>query len=186
MAAGTRRSTSWAALGARWSESEADAQMVDVLMLVRERGSARVELVVRGALAAGQIDGRTVAILSRRTTAAAPVPRLDGLDARLQDHERLEPRLTGAFEALIDAHAVELKLPTVRRRFRQLAEEAVREQQATTAYLAALLEGRDDRPCQAVRETRADRAVPSDQTARGFPVAAKAAIAWSKGSRGDY
>ena len=47
---------------------------------------------------------------------------------------------TAALEALIDAHAVELKLPTVRRRFRQLAEEAVREQQTPVAYLAALLE----------------------------------------------
>ena len=45
-----------------------------------------------------------------------------------------------ALEALIDAHAVELKLPTVRRRFRTMAEEAVREQQTPVAYLAALLE----------------------------------------------
>ena len=45
-----------------------------------------------------------------------------------------------ALEALIDAHAVELKLPTVRRRFRVMAEEAVREQQTPVAYLAALLE----------------------------------------------
>jgi DNA replication protein DnaC len=45
-----------------------------------------------------------------------------------------------ALEALIDAHAVELKLPTVRRRFRALADEAVREQQTPIAYLAALLE----------------------------------------------
>src|SRR5438270_9886390 len=47
---------------------------------------------------------------------------------------------TAALEALIDAHAIELKLPTVRRRFRALAEEAVREQQTPVAYLAALLE----------------------------------------------
>ena len=47
---------------------------------------------------------------------------------------------TAALEALIDAHAVELKLPTVRRRFRALAEEAVREQQTPVAYLAAPLE----------------------------------------------
>ena len=47
---------------------------------------------------------------------------------------------TAALEALIDAHAVELKLPTVRRRFRTLAEEAVREQQTPVAYLAALPE----------------------------------------------
>jgi DNA replication protein DnaC len=43
-------------------------------------------------------------------------------------------------EALIEAHATELKLPTVKRRFRGLAQEATREQQTPTAYLAALLE----------------------------------------------
>jgi hypothetical protein len=46
---------------------------------------------------------------------------------------------TAALEALIEAHAIELKLPTVRRRFRALAAEATREQQTPTAYLAALL-----------------------------------------------
>jgi DNA replication protein DnaC len=50
------------------------------------------------------------------------------------------PAKTQAIEALIEAHAIELKLPTVRRRFRQLAEEALREQQTPVAYLAALLE----------------------------------------------
>ena len=47
---------------------------------------------------------------------------------------------TAALEALIEAHAIELKLPTVRRRYRQLAAEAAREQQTPIAYLAALLE----------------------------------------------
>ncbi len=47
---------------------------------------------------------------------------------------------TAALEALIDAHAIELKLPTVRRRFRALAAEAIREQQTPVAYLGALLE----------------------------------------------
>ena len=47
---------------------------------------------------------------------------------------------TAALEALIEAHAIELKLPTVRRRFRPLAQEAAREQQTPTAYLGALLE----------------------------------------------
>jgi hypothetical protein len=47
---------------------------------------------------------------------------------------------TAALEALIEAHAIELKLPTVRRRFRALAQEAAREQQTPVAYLAALLE----------------------------------------------
>ena len=46
-----------------------------------------------------------------------------------------------ALEALIKkAHATELKLPTVKRRFRQMAAEATREQQTPVAYLAALLE----------------------------------------------
>ena len=47
---------------------------------------------------------------------------------------------TAALEALIEAHAIELKLPTVRRRFRALAQEATREQQTPVAYLGALLE----------------------------------------------
>jgi DNA replication protein DnaC len=47
---------------------------------------------------------------------------------------------TAAIEALIEAHAVELKLPTVRRRFREFAADAVREQQTPIAYLAALLD----------------------------------------------
>jgi DNA replication protein DnaC len=47
---------------------------------------------------------------------------------------------TAALEALIEAHAIELKLPTVRRRFRALAQEATREQQTPVAYLGALLQ----------------------------------------------
>ena len=39
------------------------------------------------------------------------------------------PAKVQAIETLIEAHAVELKLPTVRRRFRALAEEATRDQQ---------------------------------------------------------
>jgi DNA replication protein DnaC len=47
---------------------------------------------------------------------------------------------TAALEALIEAHAIELKLPTVRRRFREFAQDGVREQQTPVAYLAALLD----------------------------------------------
>jgi DNA replication protein DnaC len=47
---------------------------------------------------------------------------------------------TAALEAVIDAHAIELKLPTLRRQFRSVAEQAVREQQTPVEYLAALLE----------------------------------------------
>jgi hypothetical protein len=41
-------------------------------------------------------------------------------------------------EALIEAHATQLKLPTVRRRFKALADEATREQQTPVAYLAII------------------------------------------------
>jgi len=39
------------------------------------------------------------------------------------------PAKVQAMETLIEAHAIELKLPTVRRRFRALADEATRDQQ---------------------------------------------------------
>ena len=52
---------------------------------------------------------------------------------------------TAALEALIEAHASELKLPTVKARFRQMAAEATREQQtpSTAAAIDQLLSGRD-------------------------------------------
>jgi transposase len=90
----------WAALRARWSESEADKQMVDVLMLCREHGPATVEMAVRGVLAAGAIDGRAVGVLARRTSPTVPTARLDGLDARLRAHDRPEPDL-GGYDQLI-------------------------------------------------------------------------------------
>jgi transposase len=94
----------WAALAGRYGASEAARQMVDVLMLVREHGPARVELAVRGVLAAGAIDGRAVAVLARRTdTTARPAPRLPGLDARLVAHDRPQPDLAG-YDALIGGH----------------------------------------------------------------------------------
>jgi transposase len=85
----------WTLLRGKLDASEADRQMVDVLMLVREVGSARVELAVRGALAAGAIDGRAVAVLARQTSSPTPAARLDGLDARLTAHDRPEPDLAG-------------------------------------------------------------------------------------------
>jgi len=45
-----------------------------------------------------------------------------------------------ALDALIRAHARELKLPTIGRRYKDLAAEATRSQQTPTAYLAALLD----------------------------------------------
>jgi DNA replication protein DnaC len=50
-----------------------------------------------------------------------------------------DPKIA-AMEALIEAHAAELKLPTIKTRFRAMAQQATREQQTPIAYLAALLE----------------------------------------------
>lgn len=85
----------WVGLVQRYGRSDAARQMIDVVLLCREHGPARVELAVRGALAAGAIDGRAVQVLARRTSSTPTTPApLTGLDARLQAHERPEPDLT--------------------------------------------------------------------------------------------
>jgi hypothetical protein len=66
--------------------------MVDVLLCCRELGPARVELAVRGALAAGAHDGRAVQVLARRSERAAPQPLTD-LDERLRTTQRPAPDL---------------------------------------------------------------------------------------------
>lgn len=83
----------WAALADRYGASEAARQMVDVLLLCREHGPARVELAVAGAVTAGAIDGHAVAVLARRTETAPAPGRLDDLEARLAVHDRPEPDL---------------------------------------------------------------------------------------------
>jgi transposase len=83
----------WAALTGRYGRSEAARQMVDVVLLCREHGPDRVALAVRGALAAGAIDGRAVAVLARRAHSAPPPAALTDLEPRLQAHERPAPDL---------------------------------------------------------------------------------------------
>ena len=147
----------WGKITERYGSSEAARQMIDVLLLAREHSAGEVEQAVRGALTAGAHDGRAVAVLCSRGVRVEP-PALDDLPLRLQGlgappptlgqyDELLDggeamsaPAQVQAMETLIEAHAVELKLPTVRARFRTLAEEAIRDQQTPTAYLAALLE----------------------------------------------
>jgi transposase len=84
----------WAKLTVRYGRSAAARQMVDVLMLCREHGPDQVALAVRGALAAGAIDGRAVAVLARRaaSTQTTPAP-LSGLEPRLAAHARPAPDL---------------------------------------------------------------------------------------------
>jgi transposase len=82
----------WQRIEERYGRSEAARQMVDVVFLVREVGPERVALAVRGALAAGAIDGRAVALLARRETRAVPAP-IDALAPHLAAHARPEPSL---------------------------------------------------------------------------------------------
>lgn len=79
--------------------------------------------------------------------------------------------------ALIDAHAGELKLPTVRKRFKQLAEEALREQQTLTGYLAALLDAEvAERDTRRVSRRLAEAKLPQHKTLDAFVFADNPAI----------
>jgi transposase len=89
----------WQGIRERVGPSEAARQMVDVLLLCRELPTAQVELAVRGALAAGAIDGRAVQVLARRAERAAP-GRLTDLDPRLTAAERPAPDL-GDYDQLL-------------------------------------------------------------------------------------
>lgn len=93
----------WTLLKERLGVSEAARQIVDVLMLCRDHDPATVELAVRGALTAGAIDGRAVALLIDRK-ARPPVEALE-LPDRLAQHERPAPNLE-EYDELIDAEAV--------------------------------------------------------------------------------
>jgi hypothetical protein len=93
----------WRAIEQRVGRSEAARQIVDVLMLCREHGPARVELAVRGALAAGAHDGRAVAVLARQAQRPA-APAID-VDARLAAIGAPPPRDLSAYDRLRDHRA---------------------------------------------------------------------------------
>src|SRR5439155_8491343 len=90
----------WSAISERVGRSEAARQIVDVLMLCREHGPARVELAVRGALAAGAHDGRAVAILARQ--AQRPTAPAIEVDARLAGIGAPPPDDLSDYDALRD------------------------------------------------------------------------------------
>ena len=95
----------WAAITERCDASEAARQMVDVVMLAREHGPARLELAVRGVLTAGAVDGRAVAVLARRALQPQQRTRpLADLDARLTAHDRPEPDLAD-YDQLIEGRS---------------------------------------------------------------------------------
>jgi transposase len=85
----------WTALTDRYGRSDAARQMVDVLLLCRDHGPDEVALAVRGALTAGAIDGRAVAVLARRAETIRPTlpAPLTDLEPRLAAHERPAPDL---------------------------------------------------------------------------------------------
>ncbi len=97
----------WVGLTERYGRSDAARQMVDVVLLVREHGPASVELAVRGALTAGAIDGRAVALLARRiqSTASAPPGPLTDLEPRLAAHDRPAPDDLADYDQLHDREA---------------------------------------------------------------------------------
>jgi len=94
----------WPGIAERIGASEAARQMVDVLLLCRELPIAQVELAVRGALAAGAIDGRAVAVLARRAERTQTGPLTD-LDPRLTAADRPAPDLTDYDQLLAQATA---------------------------------------------------------------------------------
>jgi hypothetical protein len=67
--------------------------MVDVLLLCRDHGPDRVELAVKGALAAGAHDGRAVALLASRTDRRPQQPLLFELPPQLRGADRPAPTL---------------------------------------------------------------------------------------------
>jgi len=93
----------WQLLRGRVGASEAARQIVDVLLLCRDQDPNIVELAVRGALAAGAIDGRAVALLIDRKT-RPPAVEIE-LPDRLAQHQRPAPGL-GEYDQLLDTGAV--------------------------------------------------------------------------------
>lgn len=82
-----------------------------------------------------------------------------------------------AQEALIDAYASELKLPTVRSRFRELARQAERNQLTPIAYLAELLEAEQQERSERRRRRRLHEArFPLQKTLAEFRFADNPAI----------
>ena len=89
----------WQQIEQRYGASEAARQMVDVLLLCRELGPDRVELAVRGALAAGAHDGRAVALLARKSERPAQLPLFE-VPEQLKAATRPQPTL-GEYDTLL-------------------------------------------------------------------------------------
>ncbi|MGA8744395.1 MAG: IS21 family transposase [Solirubrobacterales bacterium] len=88
----------WGTIEERVGRQEAARQMVDVLLLCRELGARKVELAVRGALAAGAHDGRAVALLARRDE--RPEAPVLALEERLAGVGSPPPQDLSGYDAL--------------------------------------------------------------------------------------
>ncbi|HEY2437942.1 MAG TPA: IS21 family transposase [Solirubrobacteraceae bacterium] len=85
----------WGGLVDRYGRSDAARQMVDVVLLCRDHGPDQIAMAVSGALTAGAIDGRAVAVLARRAESTGQtVAPLTDLAPRLAAHQRPAPDLT--------------------------------------------------------------------------------------------
>ncbi len=93
----------WTLLIDRYGRSDAARQMVDVVLLCRDHGPDQIVMALSGALTAGAIDGRAVAILARRAESTAQtVAPLTDLAPRLAAHQRPAPDLAD-YDQLIGA-----------------------------------------------------------------------------------
>jgi Mu transposase, C-terminal domain len=93
----------WTRIQERSGRQEAARQMVDVLLLCREHPAERVELAVRGALAAGAHDGRAVALLAGRS--ARPQPAALEIDEKLAGIGSPPPTDISGYDQLRDTEA---------------------------------------------------------------------------------
>lgn len=93
----------WDLIAERAGRQEAARQMVDVLMLCREHPVARVELAVRGALTAGALDGKAVALLCRQ--AQRPTAAALEVDAKLRGIGAPPPTDLADYDTLRDHEA---------------------------------------------------------------------------------
>jgi transposase len=93
----------WERITERTTPSEAARQMVDVVMLCGELGAERVELAVRGALAAGAYDGRAVALLAHKAERPAATEISSVLEAGLARASAPPPDDLADYDQLLGA-----------------------------------------------------------------------------------
>lgn len=92
----------WEEITSRHGRSEAARQMVEVLILARDRGAEEVADATRQALASGAIEGKAIEVMLRGRAGVSDVAEIKDLDRRLAFHDRPPPEL-GQYDNLIGA-----------------------------------------------------------------------------------